>query len=236
MIRQLADQSQWTWCSHLNFVIIHIYQVNQLWINRWSDVLQKADLSSTSETISNFLHYTKGPKVFLHLYISIITNDRFISIGSTRHMNMWAACIHTHTNTGKPWNKASHTRVLPNLHLLVWTFAVTVLAVMGATVTPQFTPLAALPALFLVLSLLLVDDLHFQAADVERYCTEPEEGGAAHHGALEQQRWHGQQQHPPQGKEASNVWGGAERHTCTSQQKEGWGKASMVLMNKSNTN
>lgn len=98
-------------------------------------------------------------------------------------------------------------------HLLfLWPLAVTVLTVVGATVTPEFAPLPALSALILVLPLLvpLVDDLHLQAADVQRYCTEPEEGDGAHSRSLEQQRWHRQQHHPPQGKEAANVRGAAK--------------------------
>lgn len=95
---------------------------------------------------------------------------------------------------------------------------------MGAAVAPVFAPLAALPALFLVLPLLLlVDDLHLQAADVEGYRAEPEEGDAAHHRALEQQRRHRQQHHPPEGEDAADVRGAAERHTHTSQDEEGWG-------------
>lgn len=151
------------------------------------------------------------------------------------HVGCLHACAHTNTHTyiqirgspeSKPHIRPFHPRCLTRC-LLVRPLAITVLtvvmsAVVGATVTPVFTPLAALPALILILSLLpLMDDLHLQAADVERYCTEPEEGDAAHRGALEQQRWHRQQHHPPQGKKAANVRGTAKRHTHTSQDKEG---------------
>lgn len=73
-------------------------------------------------------------------------------------------------------------------------------------VTPVFTPLTAFPALFFILSLLvLVYDLHLQATDVQRYRAEPEEGDAAHRSTLEQQSWHRQQHHPPQGQKAAKI-------------------------------
>lgn len=96
-------------------------------------------------------------------------------------------------------------------------------AVVGAAVTPELTSLPAFPALFLILSLLvLVYDLHLQTADVERYSAEPEEGDTGHRGALEQQRRHRQQHHPPQGEEAAEVRGSTERHAHASQDEEGW--------------
>lgn len=95
-------------------------------------------------------------------------------------------------------------------------------AVMGAAVAPVLTPLAALPALLLILSLLvLVDDLHLQPADVERYRAQPEEGDAADRCALEQQSRHRHQHHPPQSKEAADVRGAAKRHANASQDEEG---------------
>lgn len=98
-------------------------------------------------------------------------------------------------------------------------------AVVGAAVTSVFASLPAVLALVLVLRLLLVVyDLHLEAADVERHRAEPEEGDAAHCGALEKQRRHGQEHHPPQGEEAADVRGAAEWHAHASKDEEGWAK------------
>lgn len=140
--------------------------------------------------------------IYNHLYISITMNNSTgykLTLGL--RLTMQAACIRTY----EPLNpRNAHVR----LRLLVRAFAVTVPRILGAAVAPELAPLAAFPALLLVLCLvLLVDDLHLQAADVQRYRTEPEEGDAAHHGALEQHGWHRQQHQPPQGKQAANVRG-----------------------------
>lgn len=104
-------------------------------------------------------------------------------------------------------------------------------AVVGAAVTSVLASLSALPALLLILSLLiLMDDLHLEAADVERYRAKPEEGDTAHHCALEQQSRHRQQHHPPQGEEAADVGGTAKRHTHASQDEKGLGEQNDTVL------
>lgn len=137
---------------------------------------------------------------------------------------------HTYTYThtrGETLNQSNtHTFPLSIQHLLrslaVIVLTVMMSAVVGAAVAPVLAPLAALPALLLILSLLvLVDDFHLQPADVQRYRAQPEEGDAAHGCALEQQSRHRHQHHPPQGEEAADVRGAAERHAHASQDEEG---------------
>lgn len=126
------------------------------------------------------------------------------------HMNIMLTQPETHTHT--------HTHAT---HLLVWPLAVTVLAVLMSAVPTAFAPLPTVLALIVIFSLLLlVYDLHLQAANVEWYCAEPEEGNAAHCGALEEQGRHGEQHHPAQGEEAADVRGTAKWHTHASQDEK----------------
>lgn len=148
---------------------------------------------------------------------------------------------HTHSHTfthmrGNPESK-QHTHAFPlSIQPLLRSLAVIVLTVMmsavvGAAVAPVLAPLAALPALLLILSLLvLMDDFHLQPADVQRYRAQPEEGDAGHGCALEQQSRHRHQHHPPQGEEAADVWGAAERHAHASQDEEGWGENRLMML------
>lgn len=140
------------------------------------------------------------------------------------HSNMQTH-IRTHTQTGR--------RLLVG-PLVLPVIGVGVPPVVGraSVVAAVLASIAALLALF-TLVVVLVDDLHLQAADVEGYGAQPEKTHAAHHGALDQQGGHGEQHQPPQGQEAAHVGGAAEGHAGAAQDEEGCGKIHVVLLHGS---
>lgn len=82
------------------------------------------------------------------------------------------------------------------------------------------------PVLFLVL---VVNDLHLQAADVERYGTQPEEGSAGHHSSLEQHSGQREEHDPPQSQKTDHVRRSTERHTNSAQDEERCGTKGTKL-------
>lgn len=91
--------------------------------------------------------------------------------------------------------------------------------------------LAALPAfiapvLFLIL---VVNDLHLQAADVERYGAQPEEGSAGHYSRVEQHSRQREEHDPPQSQKTAHVRRSTERHAHSAQDEERWGRKGRNL-------
>lgn len=84
------------------------------------------------------------------------------------------------------------------------------------------------PVLFLIL-VLVVNDLHLQAANVERYGAQPEEGSAGHHSRLEQHSGEREEHDPPQSQKTDHVWRSTERHTHSAQDEERCGTKGTKL-------
>lgn len=133
--------------------------------------------------------------------------QKSLTIWTSCSPNQKRACACTHAHT--------HTK-----HLFVRPLAVAVLAVLMSAIPTAFAPLPTVLALIVIFSLLLVYDLHLQAANVERYCAEPEEGNSAHCGALKEQGRHGEKHHPAQADEAADIRGTAKWHTKASQDEK----------------
>lgn len=96
-----------------------------------------------------------------------------------------------------------------------------VLAFFSVASGPAFGTLAAFVCSVLFI-ILVVDDLHLQPADVERYCAQPEEGSAGHHSRVEQHCWQRQKHDPSQRKKTGHIWRSTEWHTHPAQDEERW--------------
>lgn len=74
-----------------------------------------------------------------------------------------------------------------------------------------------------------MNDLHLQAADVERYGTQPEEGSAGHYSRVEQHSRQREEHDPPQSQKTAHVRRSAERHAHSAQDEECCGRIGRNL-------